>query len=244
MALRPSEPLPTLAVDARVEGSPYKVVRRLGEGGMGVVYEVEHVQTRERRALKILRRLFVNDPEHEERFLLEVRGLERLRGARHVVRVLEQGRTLGRPYYVMDFVEGETLYDRLRRGRLSLAETFVIVHQLLVALRAVHRAGVVHRDVKPENIMLRPNGEAVLLDFGLVKALTENGLGVRSFPTPPLRIMGTGPYLPPELAYERKPDERGDLYAAGVVLFECVAGGLPLWHVRTDAYHAYVARRG
>ncbi|HEU4535614.1 MAG TPA: hypothetical protein VFS00_15910, partial [Polyangiaceae bacterium] len=68
--------------------------------------------------------------------------------------------------------------------------------------------------------------------------------GVRSFPTPPLRIMGTGPYLPPELAYDRKPDERGDLYAAGVVLFECVAGGLPLWHVRTDAYHAYVARHG
>jgi eukaryotic-like serine/threonine-protein kinase len=245
MNLRPSEPLPTLTIGAVIEGTAYRVVHKLGEGGMGAVYEVVHLPTGERRALKILRRPLFGNPTYEELFMLEILALERLTDAPHIVRIFEQGRTLGRPYYVMEFVEGETLYQRFKHPRrLSLAEVLSVVRQLLMAVRAVHRVGVIHRDIKPENIMIRPNGEVVLLDFGLVKALTENGLGKRLYPTPPLQLRGTAPYLPPELVYDRKPDERGDLYAVGVVLFECLAVGLPYEHVRTDAYHAYVARHG
>jgi protein kinase-like protein len=103
--LRPGEPLPTLTLGAVIEGTAYRAVHKLGEGGMGAVYEVVHLPTGERRALKIVRRPFVGGSEREERFLLEVLALERLTDARHVVRIFEQGRTPGCPYYVMEYIE-------------------------------------------------------------------------------------------------------------------------------------------
>jgi eukaryotic-like serine/threonine-protein kinase len=245
MRIDPKAPLPSFAPGSVIAGTNYRVVRCLGEGGMGAVYEVVHLPTGERRALKILRRIFVDNPAHEERFMLEVRALEKVSGARHIVRVFESGcLPSGRPYYVMALVEGETLHERLKRGPLALVEAIILVHQLLVALQAVHREGIVHRDVKPSNIIISPEGEVTLLDFGLVKALTENGLGERLFPTEPGFAVGTGPYMPPELIYDLPPDERGDLYAAGVVLFECLAGRLPYPSVLDENYRMHVACYG
>jgi eukaryotic-like serine/threonine-protein kinase len=213
---------------------------------MGVVYEVVDLRTGARRALKILHRLLLDNPAAEERFMLEVRALERLSGSRHIVPVFESGRLpSGRPYYVMAYVEGETLYERFKRlGPLAVTEVVIFGHQVLVALKAVHREGIIHRDVKPTNIIITPDREVVLLDFGLAKALTENGLGERLFPTGPGFAVGTGPYMPPELIYGVSPDERGDLYAVGVVLFECLTGGLPYTNVSDTSYRMHVACYG
>ncbi|HEU4538392.1 MAG TPA: serine/threonine-protein kinase, partial [Polyangiaceae bacterium] len=222
----------------RVPGTDYLVEERLGEGGMGVVYAVRHLLTGEWRALKVLSPYVANRPELARRLVLEGQVLSRLRSP-HAVRVYEVGRLDdGRPYFVMDLLHGETLYDALARGPLPPARACGYVYQVLGALADLHRANLVHRDVKPANLFVRASdGVCVLLDVGLVKVLTEGG------PFHPWRVttgegvaLGTARYVPPEAGRGERPDARADVYAAGVVLAELLAGELALGELDETAY--------
>ncbi|MGE0707154.1 MAG: protein kinase [Planctomycetota bacterium] len=202
---------------------PYALVRELGRGGMGVVYEARHPTLGSRVALKVML-----DPElggdGEARFLSEARTCAVLVHP-NVARVLDAGRDRGHPYLVMDFVEGESLADRLKRaGRLPQAEAARIGAVLARTLEFVHGQGVVHRDLKPANVLLA--GERpVLTDFGLARdpqrereRLTRTG-----------QMLGTPEYMAPEQAdgYAHQVDGRADLYALGATLYALLSGAPP-----------------
>ncbi len=233
------------APDAPVAGTDYKVVRLLGSGGMGTVYEVEHFVTRQRYAMKVLSSRVAERPDFAARLLLEAKTLAALPDQPHLVKVYESG-TLpqGRPYYVMELLAGETLRAKLNRGRPPMPYACLLVVQLLAGLAAVHGAGIVHRDVKPDNLFIRADGVCKLLDFGVIKVLSESGLSPGNFVTVPGSIIGTRHYLAPEVIEARGPDKRADIFAAGVVLAECLTGSLPLADAPEDEYHRYVFEHG
>jgi serine/threonine-protein kinase len=227
-------------------GTRYQIERLLGRGGMGAVYAVRHLGTGERRALKVLSSRVAGRPDLEARLVREAEVLATLRSP-HLVRVHEVGRlACGRPFYAMDLLEGETLRDALARGPLPAPLACGLVSQALEALDAVHAAGIVHRDVKPENLFVRArDGVCVLLDFGLIKLLVDGGrFAPGEFSTAPGRAVGTTRYLPPEVIGARAPDERADVYAAGVVLAELLAGGLPLAELDDVAYLERIEAEG
>jgi serine/threonine-protein kinase len=214
----------------------YVIERELGQGGMAVVYLARDVRHERRVALKVLR------PEigavlGVERFLAEIKVTANLRHP-HLVPLFDSGEAGGLLYYVMPFVEGESLRDRLTRDRqLPLEEALHITREIADALGYAHSLGVVHRDVKPENILLA-GGHALVADFGIARAvsaasatrMTESGLAV-----------GTPAYMSPEQATaEPRLDGRSDLYSLACVLYEMLAGEPPY---TGPTYHAILARR-
>jgi eukaryotic-like serine/threonine-protein kinase len=230
-------------------GPGYRVLRRLGRGGMGTVYEVEHPATGERRALKVVSAAVAagaSGDAIEARLMREAEVLSFLSGP-HFARVHEVDRLDdGRPYFTMPLLEGETLRDALRRRPLAPAFACGVVSQLLDALDVVHAAGLVHRDIKPANIFLRADGQCVLLDFGLVKVPDgDPRFTPLGFSTDRSRALGTTRYLPPEVVTGRGAlDRRADLFAVGVVLIEALVGRLPLSHLGRLAYFESVAQHG
>ncbi|HEU4407887.1 MAG TPA: serine/threonine-protein kinase [Polyangiaceae bacterium] len=233
---------------AVLPGPGYRLVRRLGRGGMGSVYEAEHPATGERVALKVVSAAVAAGPGGaavEARLVRETQALAAV-ASPHVVRVLEAGRLDdGRPYYTMPLLEGETLRELVRRGPLAPPLACGLGSQALEALDAVHAAELVHRDVKPANLFLRADGLLILLDFGLVKVPDgDERFTPLGFSTGGSRALGTTRYLPPELFAGAAPDRRADLYAAGVVLVELLTGRLPLAHCGDDQYVAWLRRRG
>jgi eukaryotic-like serine/threonine-protein kinase len=207
----------------------YAVQRELGRGGMAVVYLARDVRHRRDVALKVLR------PElaaalGAERFLREIETVARLAHP-HIVPLLDSGEIRGQPYYVMPYVAGESLRDRLtREGPLSIDEARRIAQEVGSALDYAHRENVLHRDLKPENILLS-DGLAVVTDFGIARAISraaERDAGDRSTLTATGISLGTPAYMSPEQAAgSRELDARSDVYALGCVLYEMLAGQPP-----------------
>jgi eukaryotic-like serine/threonine-protein kinase len=215
----------------------YMIVRYLGSGGMGDVYEVEHTLLGRRFALKRLAAEKVGKPKHVERFLREAR-VAAATGHVGVVEVVDLGFAEdGWPFLVMEHLRGETLRERLRGGPLDPAEVLQIGGMALDALDAVHRCGVVHRDIKPENLFLCDGGDGALrlkiLDFGLAELHGPDD-GERSH-----GVVGTPHYMAPEQVRGDDVDHRCDLHAVGAVLYECAVGHPPF---AGTTYSALVAQ--
>jgi serine/threonine protein kinase len=206
----------------------YKVKEFLGEGGMGTVYEVEHAALGRSYALKVLRaRVVDRDESAAERFLREARTAARVRHP-NIVDVFDFGHMPdGRPYFVMELLEGESLADRVERGALPPGEVVSIARQTALALAAAHDRGVIHADVTPSNILVI-GGEQLhvkLVDFGLAQ-LAGEGMSDEV----PEFVLGTPAYISPEQLRGLPPTDRSDQYGLGAVLFEMLTGKPPYAH--------------
>jgi serine/threonine-protein kinase len=217
-------PLPAATDESLFPGTRYRILRELGRGAMGVVYEAHHVDLGRVVALKVLPRERCHSPELEARFRREARSIARLRHP-NLVQLHDSGISSdGRPYYAMELLEGETLEQYLGRERgMDWREAARCGVELCGALEAAHAAGLVHRDIKPGNVFLTKDNKIKLLDFGVVQVAPEE---VEPDPEA-LSVIGTVEYMAPEQAAGETVDERADLYALGAVLYELVTGRLP-----------------
>jgi serine/threonine protein kinase len=204
---------------------PYRLVRKLGEGGMGAVYLAEDTRDRRKVALKILPRRQGQDPDFVKRFKRETELGSKLRHA-HIVGALDSGEDQGYHFYVMEYCEGEALDRALQREtRFPVFRALEIVKQVAEALRYAHERAVIQRDIKPGNIMLTPAGTARLLDLGLSKDL---GANQTSFRTADGAVVGTPHYISPEQASgEKAIDGRTDIYSLGATLYQLLTGAAP-----------------
>lgn len=210
----------------------YRVVRLLGEGGMGAVYEGENIRIRRRVALKVLHATLASHETAARRFEQEAKAAGMI-GSEHIVEVLDFGSLpSGELYLVMEFLEGEDLATRIKRHkRLMPHEAAPIVYQILEGLSAAHKIGIIHRDLKPENVFLvrQRTGQrdfVKVLDFGVSKFSTLSGDAMSMTRTG--AVVGTPYYLSPEQARGlRNIDARSDLYSVGVVMYQAITGRLP-----------------
>jgi serine/threonine-protein kinase len=225
----PSIERPALAAGTVIAGK-LRVVRLIGSGGMGAVYEVEHELTRHRRALKVLHDRTGKQPGIVERFFREASAAGRI-GSAHIAEAYDAGRLdTGEAYLLMELVDGETLEQRLLRdGPMSEGELADIIYQACLGMQAAHEAGIVHRDLKPENLIVTSRGGAPfvkILDFGISKFDAERtgNLGITAIGT----AMGTPYYMSPEqVRGAASVDALSDVYALGVILYECACGDRP-----------------
>lgn len=198
--------------------SRYRIIEPLGEGGMGAVYLAEDITLGRRVAIKLLSS---TAPEYRARFLREARAVSQLIHP-NIATVFDYGETPeGKPYIVMELIKGRPLSEKLLEGSLPLPEAVRIVSLIAAALGEAHQQGVVHRDVKPSNVVLTDRGHVKVVDFGLVKEIHED---VGPTQTRSDVIVGTPLYLSPEQATGKNVDGRSDLFALGAVLYECITG--------------------
>jgi serine/threonine-protein kinase len=229
--------------------SHFRVVRLLGEGGMGMVFAAEDLQLRRMVALKVLPPDVVRDSERKRRLLQEARAASALLHPNIAV-VYEAGEVDGVMFVAMEHVEGQTLRDRLRTGRVELATLVALGCQIGEALAAAHDRHVVHRDVKPENVMLTADERVKVLDFGIAK-LDPGTAGSRDTATTleadlrtrPGVFLGTVAYMSPEQAQGRPVDGRSDIFSLGSVLFEMTTGRPPFGrHADAETLNAILTR--
>jgi eukaryotic-like serine/threonine-protein kinase len=211
----------------------YKISKRIGTGGMGEVYLATDMTAGRKAALKLLPERFTSDAERLNRFQQEAHAVVGLNHP-NILTIYEIGEDHSTHYIASELIEGETLRQRLLRGRMELREAVDIAIQVASALAAAHETGIVHRDIKPENIMLRPDGYVKVLDFGIAK-LAEQEVPV-TIPTDEAlllvetnlgSILGTVRYMSPEQAYGAPVDKGTDIWSLGVVLYEMVTGHVP-----------------
>ncbi len=208
----------------------YRLVRARGRGGMGVVYEAVHVKLQKRVAVKLVRAEQATNEIVIARFGREARAAAAV-GHRGIVDVYDVGIDSGCPFIVMEYLEGSSLGDLLKeRGMLEISLAVQIVAQALAGLHAAHEAGVIHRDLKPDNVFLVDSGgnlpEVKLLDFGISKMVTPEEADEQLTNTG--AMLGTPLYMSPEQAKgEKKIDHRADVYSAGVILYHCLTGEVP-----------------
>jgi len=227
-----SSPAPLLSLAATIElhlGNGFTVEGEVGRGGMSRVYSARRKDTKERVAIKVMVNrmngsMNTEKPELQERFLLEMRILQKLSHP-HIPPVLEAGEANGMLYFTMPFIEGGSLRTRLRSsGPLPLRHALVIARDTADALAHAHINGVIHRDVKPDNMLLSPTG-VFLLDFGIARAPS---LSVNDTLDRQGYVMGTADYTSPERVRGGSPeDARSDLFSLGCVLFEMLTGRTP-----------------
>jgi len=204
----------------------YRVISRLGEGGMGAVYLADDLTLGRRVALKVLPANLAADPERMLRFVQEAKLASALTHP-NVAYIYEIGENSGLRFLAMEYVDGEPLSVRLGRGPLAFSELLSVGIQVADALDDAHSKGIVHRDVKPSNLMLTPRGYVKVLDFGLAKLETPNGGEETQVMTSAGVVMGTVAYMSPEQALGRDMDHRTDLFSLGVVLYEMATARLP-----------------
>jgi serine/threonine-protein kinase len=199
----------------------YRLDAKIGAGGMSTVYQAFDMTLERPVAIKLLHREIAADSDQIERFRREARAVAQLSHP-HIVTVIDAGEDDGRPYIVFEYVEGETLKDRIRRlGRLPVAEAVAYAVEIARALAAAHQRSIVHRDVKPQNVLIDPEGSAKVTDFGIARTLEEEGL------TADGRVLGTTDYVSPEQALGHPVTGQSDLYSLGIVLFEMLTGEVP-----------------
>lgn len=210
-----ADPLIGRLVDGR-----YRVRARIARGGMATVYVATDMRLERRIALKVMHAHLSDDSNFQSRFIQEARAAARLADP-HVVNVFDQGQDGELAYLVMEYLPGITLRELLREEkRLTVTQAITIMDAILVGLAAAHRAGIVHRDVKPENVLLAEDGRIKIGDFGLARATTANtATGAQ--------LMGTIAYLAPELVTRGTADARSDIYALGIMLYEMLTGEQP-----------------
>jgi eukaryotic-like serine/threonine-protein kinase len=228
------------AVADPFEGTAYRAVRRVGGGGMGDVFVVEHLELGRQLAAKVLRAESAKNPQLVDRVRVEAQALGRL-SHRNIVSVLDFAKTRdGRPFIVMELLQGETLAEALKlRGALPVTLAVAWATDLLAALEATHRVGLVHRDVKPSNVFLALQRDGTvtlkLIDFGVTRVLPEappSAPAPLAFPTDTGEVVGTPRYVSPEGAAGDHVDARADVYAAALVLYAMLAGRGPFDDVR------------
>jgi len=216
----------------------YRLDAQIGTGGMSTVYRAFD-QTLERTvAVKLMHREIASDSDQLERFRREARSVAQFSHP-HIVGVIDAGEDDGRPYIVFEYVEGETLKDRIRRsGSLPVDESLAYAIEITRALDAAHHRGIVHRDIKPQNVLVDEEGMAKVTDFGIARSLEDQGL------TADGRVLGTTDYVSPEQALGHAVNGQSDIYSLGIVLYEMLVGDIPfhgenqvavaMKHVRED----------
>jgi serine/threonine protein kinase len=232
---------PAMARDARIilgdhslesigqEIGPYKIIERLGSGGMGEVYLAQDARLDRLVALKVLPAYFVSDDSRLRRFQREARAASALNHP-NILTIHEVGELDGVHFIATEFIDGRTIRELIAGDSLSLADVLDIVAQVASALSAAHAAGIVHRDIKPENIMRRGDGIVKVLDFGIAKLLESTPPDVPSITRTQTEIgavLGTVGYMSPEQARGLAVDERTDIWSLGVVLYEMLAHRAP-----------------
>ena len=199
----------------------YRLESKLGSGGMSTVYLALDETLERRVAIKVLHREMSDQPDQLERFRRESRAVAQLSHP-NVVNVIDAGDDAGHPYIVFEYVEGETLKQRIDRfGRLPLDEAAAYSIEIGRGLQAAHLAQMVHRDVKPQNVLIDPEGRAKVTDFGIALSMEADGL------TKTGRVLGTTDYVSPEQAMGREVDARSDIYSLGILLYEMLIGDVP-----------------
>lgn len=211
----------------------YQIVSQIGAGGMGEVYLANDLKLDRRVAIKILPSHFTKDIAQVQRFEREARAASALNNP-NIITIHEIDNEGDLHFIATEFIEGQTLRERLANGKLPITDVLTIATQIAKALAAAHAAGIIHRDIKPENVMVRPDGLVKVVDFGLAKLSGRDG-PVSSVGTPSTlslqtdvgTLMGTASYLSPEQVLHQKVDHRTDIFSLGVVLYEMLAGERP-----------------
>lgn len=205
-----------------MEYGRYRIVKQLGKGNMGVVYQAHDPKIDRMVALKVLRPDRVTSDAFMARFLKEARAIGRLCHP-GIVTVYDVGEDHGTVYIAMEYLQGEPLDQLMQKGRLTVAQSIDVACQVAEALDYAHQQGIVHRDIKPSNIILTRNQKAKLTDFGIAR-IEDTSAG---YQTQAGEILGTPNYMSPEQVMGKKADGRSDLYSVGVILYEVVAGKRP-----------------
>ncbi|HET6266768.1 MAG TPA: serine/threonine-protein kinase [Acidobacteriota bacterium] len=199
----------------------YQVLKELGRGGMGIVFQAYDKELKETVAIKILSPLLSNDPEALERLKREVSAARRVTHP-NVIRIHDISEIGGLHFVSMEYFEGVSLKDYLRKsGPLSMMQGYNIASQICDGLEAAHRQGVIHRDLKSQNIIVGPANLAKIIDFGLARSGQMEGLTATGL------IMGTPEYMAPEQVAGKHVDERADIYSLGIILYEIFTGRVP-----------------
>src|SRR5690242_14868766 len=216
----------------------YRLDAQVGAGGMSTVYRAFDATLERRVAIKLMHRDIAADTDQLERFRREASAVAQLSHP-HIVGVIDAGEEDGRPYIVVEYVEGETLKDRIRRlGRLPVDEAIAYAIEIARALGAARARGIVNRGVKPKNVLVDEEGWAKVTDFGIAGSVDDSGLTAEG------RVLGTTDYVSPEQALGRDVNGQSDIYSLGIVLFEMLTGDVPfhgenqvsvaMKHVRED----------
>jgi serine/threonine protein kinase len=220
-----------LIVGQRVDH--YQILSTLGKGGMGEVYLAEDTRLGRKVALKFLPSSLAADQDHLRRLAREAQAASALNHP-NILTIYEFGSADGRQFIATEYVDGETLRQRMAHSRLRVAEALDVTIQVASALAAAHQAGILHRDIKPENIMWRHDGYVKVVDFGLAKLTETRNIALNTSQSTALRVdtqtgtvMGTTAYMSPEQARGQKVDARTDIWSLGVVLYEMIAGRSP-----------------
>jgi serine/threonine protein kinase len=225
---------PPMGVTTNTKLGRYEIRSKIGEGGMGEVYLAQDVQL-DRMALKVLSSEVARDQQRLHRFLQEARAASKLKSA-NVAHIYEIGEIDGHHFIAMEHVEGQPLSKKIAGRPMEATEILKLGSQIARALDEAHSKGITHRDIKPQNIIVTPDAEVKVLDFGLAK-LSNSGPNPAELPpesqlatkvkTSPGIVMGTINYMSPEQAMGREVDHRTDIFSFGVVLYEMATGRVP-----------------
>ncbi len=212
--------------------SHYKILSEISRGGMGIVYRAVDVNLDREVALKVLPPELVADPERKRRFVQEAKAASRLDHP-HIGTVFEIDEVGGVSFIAMELIRGEQLRELMQNGRLPVNRSLELATEIAEGLNRAHGQGIVHRDVKPANVMVTEDGHAKIIDFGLVKLIEPFGVEdsqaetALKGKTDPGKVMGTVSYMSPEQARGERVDSRSDIFTFGIVLFEMLSGQVP-----------------